>query len=178
MTVVREGAVKGADVTLWRGDSRLTELVRRRGPELLRIGVLLTGSRYDAEDALQEALLSVARAWPRLTLAAGEPVAFAYLRTALIRKAIDDRRRRMPTAEPVERGADEPGFLRFEEDRRFFALVRALPPQQRAVLVLRYYLDLDDRRIAGLLGCSRATVRSNAMRGLERLRAQDLEEER
>jgi RNA polymerase sigma factor (sigma-70 family) len=67
--------------------------------------------------------------------------------------------------------ADDPGLLQLEEDRAFFARLQHLPPQQRAVLVLRYYLDFDDRRIAGVLGVSRATVRSNAMRGLDKLRA-------
>jgi RNA polymerase sigma factor (sigma-70 family) len=178
MSVVPGGVVDGAGVSVWRGDSRYTDLVRRRGPELLRLAIMLTGSRYDAEDALQEAVIAVSGAWPRALGAASEGAAFAYLRTAVIRKVIDDRRRRMPTAEPAEHGADDAGFLRYEEDRRFFALLQALPEQQRAVLVLRYYLDLDDRRIAALLKCSRATVRSNAMRGLDKLRARMLEEDR
>lgn len=158
-------------MTAWPGDARYTDLVRRRGEELLRIGVLMTGSRAEAEDALQEAVIAVSRAWPGTLLAASEASAFAYLRTALLRKVIDGRRKSLPTADPVDRAVDEPGFLRLEQDRRFFALVQSLPQQQRAVLVLRYYLDLDDRRIAALLGVAPATVRSNAMRGLDKLRA-------
>jgi RNA polymerase sigma factor (sigma-70 family) len=45
-----------------------------------------------------------------------------------------------------------------------------LPPQQRAVLVLRYYDGLDDRRIGELLGVAAGTVRSYASRALATLR--------
>ncbi|WP_240808952.1 sigma-70 family RNA polymerase sigma factor [Microbispora catharanthi] len=45
-----------------------------------------------------------------------------------------------------------------------------LPPKQRAVIVLRYFADLGDAQIAEILGCSVATVRSQASRALARLR--------
>jgi RNA polymerase sigma factor (sigma-70 family) len=52
-------------------------------------------------------------------------------------------------------------------------LIRALaglPPRQRSVLVLRYYNDLSEAEIADALGCSVGTVKSQASRGLARLR--------
>lgn len=49
--------------------------------------------------------------------------------------------------------------------------LRMLPRQQRAVIVLRYYEDLDDKAIGDLLDCSAATVRAHASRALSRLRA-------
>jgi RNA polymerase sigma factor (sigma-70 family) len=48
-------------------------------------------------------------------------------------------------------------------------LVRALPPKQRAVIVLRYYEDYDDATIAELMDCSEGTVRTHAKRALDRL---------
>jgi RNA polymerase sigma factor (sigma-70 family) len=162
----REARVRGT----WSADERYTDLVRRRGGELLRIAAMLTGSRHDAEDAVQEAIIAVSRSWPTRWFAS-DAAAFGYLRTAVIRKAIDGLRRDRHEAEAVEHAVDDPALLRYEEDRAFFARLQALPQRQRAVLVLRYYLDLDDRRIAALLGITRGTVRSNAMRGLDRLRA-------
>ena len=46
----------------------------------------------------------------------------------------------------------------------------ALPLRQRAVVVLRYYEDLDDAAIAQVLECSQTTVRTHAMRALTKLR--------
>lgn len=44
-----------------------------------------------------------------------------------------------------------------------------LPPRQRAVLVLRYFLDLPEAEVAAALKCSLGTVKSTAARGLARL---------
>jgi len=45
-----------------------------------------------------------------------------------------------------------------------------VPPRQRAVLVLRYYADCDVAETARLVGCTEGTVKSQAARGLARLR--------
>lgn len=42
--------------------------------------------------------------------------------------------------------------------------LQALPPRQRAALVLRYYQDLPERETAEVLGCSVAAVKSLAAR--------------
>jgi RNA polymerase sigma factor (sigma-70 family) len=48
--------------------------------------------------------------------------------------------------------------------------VRALPPRQRAALVLRYYQDLSESDTAQLMGCAVGTVKSQVSAGLDRLR--------
>ena len=48
--------------------------------------------------------------------------------------------------------------------------LQALPRRQRAVLVLRYFLDLPEAEVADLLGCSVGTVKTHAHRGLRALR--------
>jgi RNA polymerase sigma factor (sigma-70 family) len=49
-------------------------------------------------------------------------------------------------------------------------LVEALPPRQRAVVVLRYYEDLTEREIATILGCAPGTVKSQASAAMKSLR--------
>jgi RNA polymerase sigma factor (sigma-70 family) len=75
---------------------------------------------------------------------------------------------------PVERApeATAPGDLSRESAERdeLWRLVAGLPLQQRAVVVLRYYEDLDDAAIAQILECSQTTVRTHAMRALAKLR--------
>jgi RNA polymerase sigma factor (sigma-70 family) len=48
--------------------------------------------------------------------------------------------------------------------------LQALPPRQRAVIVLRYLDDLGEREVAEILGCSPGTVASQASRALSKLR--------
>lgn len=162
----------GSAARRWDGDARFDAFVGRRRTDLLKVAMLLTGSRHDADDAVQEAVVAVSRSWTRVLTGAPEPVAYAYLRRAVVRKCIDLHRARLPLGEVPDRPSDDGGVLRFESDQRFFALLAGLPAQQRTVLVLRHYLDYDDVRIAGLLRISRAAVRSNAMRGLQKLRQQ------
>lgn len=51
-------------------------------------------------------------------------------------------------------------------------MLRLLSPQQRAVMVLRYYDDLSEAQIARQLGCSPGTVKGHASRALKSLRRQ------
>lgn len=48
--------------------------------------------------------------------------------------------------------------------------IRALPPRQRAIIVLRYYDDLSESQIADALGCGPAPVKSQAAAALATLR--------
>lgn len=155
----------------WGADSRYTSLVERHGASLLHLALLLTGNRHDAEDIVQDALISVAKAWPTAKPASG----LAYLKRAVANRAIDVARGRRETAvsEIAETFSEDLGFFKYEDDQRFFLLVEALPERQRATLVLRYYADMDDRSIAKVLGVSLATVRSQAQHGLAKLRADE-----
>lgn len=151
----------------WRADARYTRLIERHGTSLLKLAVMLTGDRADAEDAVQDALIAVASSPASAT--AGLP----YLRRAVSNRAIDiiRSRRDVLTDAVPERPADDFRFLRLEQDRAFFARVDALPVGQRATIVLRYFADMDDRIIAETLGVSVQTVRSQAHHALTKLRA-------
>ncbi len=57
-----------------------------------------------------------------------------------------------------------------DEDRRaVIAALARLPLRTREVIVLRYFLDLPQERIAAILGISRGTVSSTISRALDRL---------
>jgi RNA polymerase sigma-70 factor (sigma-E family) len=157
------------------------DVVAAHAPALLRLAVMLTGSAHDAEDLLQATLLRAVRHGDRVA-AMSAPA--AYLRTTMLNehrslgRRLGRRVRVVPSAELPDVPGPGPGGVgggiggtSTAEDRdeawRWLATLR---PQQRAVLVLRYYEDLPDAEIAVLLGCSEATVRSHAFRGLGALR--------
>jgi len=152
----------------WGADANYTRLITQHGGALLHLAILLTGNRHDAEDIVQDAVISVASSWSRTRPRA----VFAYLKRAVTNRAIDYLRARkeMPSDSILETAVEEFGFLRHEEDRQFFAIVNILPLRQRATMILRYYADMDDRTIADVLGCSVETVRSQAHRAIAKLR--------
>jgi RNA polymerase sigma factor (sigma-70 family) len=99
----------------------------------------------------------------------------AYLRTAVVRQFLSWRRRRSSREtsldvlpERVRPTAD--GAVGHAARDEMWRLLASLPRKQRAVLVLRYYEDLPDARIAEVLGCRQTTVRVHASHGIARLR--------
>ena len=131
-----------------------------------------TGDAGHAEDIAQAAFARAYAAWGRVSRA-GDPD--AYVRRIVInenRKRF--RRHRVPedlrgdldvplAEQPVDRQGPE------ERQALLDALAR-LGPRQRAVIVLRYWLDLSEAETAAALNCSVGTVKSQASRGLATLR--------
>ena len=140
----------------------LDELYRRCRPGLVRLAHLLTGSATAAEDVVHDAFIGFARSKSHVS----DPA--AYLRRSVVNLSTNvhrrTRRERLhlatvtePVVEPAE--VDET-----------WQLVRALPPRQRAVLVLRFYLDLSEAETAQVLGCRPGTVKSTSSRALAKLK--------
>lgn len=156
------------------------EYVLARGPGLLRLARLLVDDVHRADDLVQDTLVRVYPRWAKI-LRTDQPD--LYVRRTLINVNASWWRRRSSREMPAELdgdargGADDHGPPTAER-LALWARVRALPHRQRAVIALRYYEDLDDDRIAQILGCSRATVRTHAMRALAAMRVElhDLEE--
>lgn len=147
------------------------EFVTAYSPRLLRSAYLMTGSWADAEDAVQTALMRCYRRWRHVDVHL-DPAAYVY--RAVVTSVVDARRRpwrrERPAAEPPEpAGVDPAAAIANRLDLR--AALASLPPRQRAVVVLRYWDDLDVRAVADLLDCPPETVRTHAARGLTRLRA-------
>jgi RNA polymerase sigma factor (sigma-70 family) len=80
------------------------------------------------------------------------------------------RGRESLTDQPPDQAIADPNDA-FAQADAVRAVVRGLPPKQRAAVVLRFYEDLPDAEIASLLGCSPATVRSQISRALAAIRA-------
>jgi RNA polymerase sigma-70 factor (sigma-E family) len=136
---------------------------------LRRTAYLLCGDWHRAEDLVQTTLVKLYVAWPRLSRGSSVD---AYARQVLVRTAIDEARRwfrRSETAvwELPDVAAAQPRSDDVLDVRRALA---ALPPGQRAVLVLRFWEDLPVEETASLLGCSEGTVKSQTSRGLATLR--------
>lgn len=152
-----------------RDDTEFAEWVEGHGPGLLRFAYLLTGDAHQAEDLVQAVLAKALPDWARVA-EGGEPL--AYVRRAIVNQRTDSWRRwgrRESAGEVPERAAPDHATT-LDLRRDLLAALRTLPRRQRAVVVLRYLEDLSDDDIARLLGCSPATVRSQASRGLDKLR--------
>ncbi len=147
------------------------EFVVTRGPALVRLARLLTGDDHRAEDLVQDVLARAYVRWRRI-MRADRPD--NYVRRMLVNANASWWRRRssgeIAVAAVDDRAAGHDIGAEAAERDAMWRLIVRLPERQRAVLVLRYYEDLDDTSIAELLDCSAATVRTHAMRGLATLR--------
>ena len=150
--------------------------VEARWHQLVRMAVLLTGDQGRAEDLAQQTLVIVPRKWRSI-----EPGnAMAYSRAVLANKSASWWRRRryhevlvgspvddLPASAQVgsgdhsERVGDRDEILRALATR---------PPRMRAVIVMRYYSGLSEAETADALGVSPGTLKTQASRGLDRLR--------
>jgi RNA polymerase sigma-70 factor (ECF subfamily) len=173
---------------LRRGDiDGLEVLVRRYQLQAVRAAVLITRDRALAEDIVQSAFL---RAYQRIDqFDASRPFAPWFLRSVVndAVKAAQRSGRQVPLSDAdsaiLDRaGADlDPEALveRLDAARSIRAAIDLLSPEQRAAVVLRYYLELSDAETAERLAAPVGTIkwRLHAARSRLRqlLRADDLE---
>lgn len=149
------------------------EFLAARQAHLLRAAWILTGDAHLAEDLLQTALVKVLPRWERL---ARDGSVEAYLRKTMINTATSWWRRKWHGelssggVPGTELGGGDAAFEAVEDRSVLGAALRALPPRQRAVVMLRYYLDLSEAETAALLGCSTGTVKSQSSKALGTLR--------
>jgi len=150
-------------------DSEFTEFMLGSWPRLVRLGFALTGDRSLGEDLAQTALAKTYASWPRVARA-GDPD--AYVRKIVV-NASRDRFRRRHVHEVLTDSLPEVMIgdtASFEQRSALFAALMKLPAGQRAVVVLRYWLDLTETETAAAIGCSVGNVKSQASRALAKLR--------
>ena len=154
-------------------DAEFTDFVIAQRARLLRAARLLAvGDEALAEDLVQTTLTKVYVAWPKVRRA-DDPVRYAH--RMLTNAFIDESRRAYRGRERIEPPPAQPRDAVAEpadpslRDAVLTALA-GLAPRQRAVVVLRHWLDLDVQATAHALGCSTGTVKSTNSRALTHLR--------
>ena len=100
----------------------------------------------------------------------------AYVRRVVVTTFLAERRttsRRATTPTDNQARLDRPtrdASAAVDDRDELDRLIDQLPHRQRAAVVLRYYLDLDDDAIGAVLDCPAGTVRSLLSRALTTLR--------
>jgi RNA polymerase sigma-70 factor (sigma-E family) len=145
--------------------------VERNSRELGRLAYLMVGDRDAADDLTADALLAAWRQWDTVRTS-DHPL--AYVRRVVINMAATRVRRMVrerrwlvmfqSDALEVAPGTDSAAVVDVRS-----ALLR-LPAGRRACVVLRYAFDLSEQEVAGLLGVSVGTVKSQTSKGAEQLR--------
>ena len=148
---------------------------REQSLGLVRLALLLVGGEQTAEDVTQDVLVELYRRWDHFS---GCGQALAYARTSVTNRSRSVWRRRRvarihaPVFAPElsEGSSDCLGADSVAVRRRWVLdALLALPPREREVLVLRYWLDLSEAQIAETLHISVATVKSTSARTLAKL---------
>jgi RNA polymerase sigma-70 factor (sigma-E family) len=149
------------------------EYVRTRRRALYRFAVVLSGNPVLAEDLVADSLARAFERWHQVDRADN---VHAYVRRMLVNEFLSWRRRSVrmavradlesllaPVADHAVSTADTLALV---------AELAALPRQQRAAVVLRYYEGLSYAEIADILGSGESAARSNVSRALASLRIQ------
>jgi len=153
-----------------RVEALLDRLYRAHAPGALRFAFMLTGDRSLSEDLVQEAFVRVAAKLDVLR----DPAAFGAYLTRAVANLAKSHFRHQEVAKRHERSVEASSLVVEPVDivtnDSLLTALRALPMQQRAALVLRYYNDLSQEEIARVLDVPLGTVKSQLSRGLARLR--------
>lgn len=153
-----------------RGDhDAFAQLAAADLARLYGIARLMVGGTEPARDAVQDALVEAWRGLPGLRDGSRYD---AWIHRLLVRSCYRQRGRREAADSGYGLEARPDAALESVVDREQLERgFRRLPAEQRAVLVLRFYLDLSLADVAASLGLPQGTVKSRLHRGLASLRA-------
>ena len=146
--------------------SDLEALFRAHWDRAYRAAYLVVHDAAGAEDIAQEGFLAAVRALDRFDRR--RPFG-PWLHRIVVNRAIDAARARTLRAEtPLQETLPAPEVA--TPDRRILGALAVLPPDQRAVVVLRHLLEYTPGEIADLLELPRGTVNSRLRRGLDTMK--------
>ena len=148
-----------------RAEAEYSTFFHEEFANVVRTAYFVLHDRTSAEDVAQEAFTQLFRNWAKVSRY-DRPG--AWVRRVAIRLAVRHARRErvrvflMRWVEPPqhETPAKDPDLIR---------AMRALPPQQRAAVALHYFEDRPVAEMAGILGCSPATVKVHLFKARRRL---------
>lgn len=141
-------------------------MLERRAALVRTATTLTAGDAHRAEDIVQAVLVRLYVNWPRVR----EQRPDAYARRAIVNEVIDDARRPGRRREIVSDRLPEPAVEPVPENGDLLEALGALPPRMRTAVVLRYVEGLSIEDTADAMACSTGTVKSQAARGLDKLR--------
>jgi len=157
-----------------RDEAEFTEFAATTVRRLRRTAYLMCGDWHRAEDAAQDALVQVYRRWHRIDRTEGLN---GYAHRCVVTAVLDQfrrpwRRERLNDTDNTDVSTVlMPDVVAPVEDRLLVVqALAALPPSQRACVVLRHYTDLSVDQTAEILGIGAGGVKSQTSRGLAKLR--------
>jgi len=167
-------------------DEEFRDFMHGRWPAMVRLAYALTGDQGHAEDVAQTAFARAYASWPKVRRT-GNPE--AYVRRIVINENLNRFRKHRvaerltdtlpdsvagalsgPLAGSLAAAGAVDATRQYDDRSALIAALQRLGPRQRAVIVLRYWMDLTEAEIAAALGCSVGTVKSQAARALATLR--------
>ncbi|WP_437570256.1 RNA polymerase sigma factor [Sorangium sp. So ce542] len=163
-------------------DAAFRQIVEHTRAPMYRLAARLVGDLAEAEDALQEAFVDAYRAL-REGRYDGRSKVETWLYRIVTNACLDALRRRRGAPREARGSQAEPrfdGLVSAEARvalRELDALLAALPPQERAALVLVAVEGLPAKEAAAALGCSEGAVEQRLVRARAALRARRAEEE-
>ncbi|AEA22695.1 SigE family RNA polymerase sigma factor [Pseudonocardia benzenivorans] len=157
-------------------EREFAEYFGARRDAVRRTAFLMCGDWHRADDHAQATFVALHRHWRRIRGRDDERVLDAWVRRTLMRTVVDEtrrpwRRERSAPEVPEPAAREQDAGDAVATRAALVTALRAVPPRQRAVLVLRFFDDLDVAAAAAALGCSEGTVKSQTAHGLAALRA-------
>jgi len=144
-----------------------------RWEQLTQLCWALTGDQHHAEDVAQLALARLWRRWPSLSKESFQP--WPYARRIAVNESLRwnrrSWRRREVLLDKLPESSVRSEGSRIDLEHAVAPWLSALPPRQRAVVTLRFMLDLSVADTAETLRCSPGTVKSQSAKALSSLRS-------
>jgi RNA polymerase sigma-70 factor (ECF subfamily) len=154
-----------------QGDSNaFAQLYEEYAQEMYRYSVYMMGNKQDAEDVVQEAVLS---AWRNIHTLNDDSVFKVWLFKILTNRCKTElmKRNKVPDTLPI----DEYDFLASEEDNTFSTdlkdALRQLTPPDGQIIILSVICGFKSYELADIYNMTPSTVRSRQKRALEKLKA-------